>query len=49
MSMSQETVSLSELMSECQAMMEPQGAAGGHPHDFPQFDNPVFVTADRSA
>ncbi len=47
-SLSPESVSLSEVMSECQAMMEPQAQQRGIRMTFPQFDNPIFVRADRT-
>ena len=47
-SLSLESVSLSELISECQAMMEPQAQQRGIRMTFPRFDNPVFVSADRT-
>jgi CheY-like chemotaxis protein/two-component sensor histidine kinase len=48
LSLSKESVSLSEVMSECQSMMEPQAQQRGIRMSFPQFDNPVFVSADRT-
>jgi PAS domain S-box-containing protein len=47
-SLSPESVSLAEVMSECQAMMESQAQARGIFMTFPQFDQPVFVRADRT-
>jgi signal transduction histidine kinase len=47
-SLSKESVSLSEIMSECQAMMEPQAQQRGIRLTFPQLDNPIFVSADRT-
>jgi PAS domain S-box-containing protein len=47
-SLSAESVSLAEVMSECQAMMEPQAQQRGIRVIFPQFDNPFFVRADRT-
>ncbi|HEY2952930.1 MAG TPA: ATP-binding protein [Verrucomicrobiae bacterium] len=47
-SLSKEAVSLSELMSECQSMMEPQAQEHGVRMTFPRFDTPVFVSADRT-
>jgi PAS domain S-box-containing protein len=47
-SLSLEPVSLTEVMSECQAMMEPQAQKCGIRMTFPQFDNPSFVWADRT-
>jgi CheY-like chemotaxis protein/anti-sigma regulatory factor (Ser/Thr protein kinase) len=48
--MSQEPVSLTEVMSECQAMMEPQAQQRGVSMTFPRFGNgpPMFVKADRT-
>jgi PAS domain S-box-containing protein len=47
-SLSPESVSLAEVMSECQAMMESQSQARGIIMTFPRFDQPVFVRADRT-
>ena len=47
-SLSTESVSLAEVMSECQAMMEPQAQQLGISVTFPRFDNPFFVSADRT-
>jgi len=47
-SLSKESVSLSELMSECQAMMEPQAHQRGISMTFPKFNAPIFVSADRT-
>jgi PAS domain S-box-containing protein len=47
-SLSPEPVSLSDLMSECQAMMEPQAQQRGICMIFPKFDHPRFVSADRT-
>jgi PAS domain S-box-containing protein len=47
-SLSTESVSLAEVMSECQAMMEPQAQQHGISMTFPRFDNPFFVSADRT-
>jgi CheY-like chemotaxis protein/anti-sigma regulatory factor (Ser/Thr protein kinase) len=47
-SLSAESVSLAEVMSECQAMMEPQAQQRGISVTFPRFDNPFFVSADRT-
>ena len=47
-SLSTESVSLAEVMSECQAMMEPQAQQLGISMTFPRFDNPFFVSADRT-
>ena len=48
MSLSQESVSLSQVMSECQAMMESQAQERGIHMTFPRFENPVFVRADMT-
>ena len=47
-SLSREPVSLAEVMSECQAMMEPEAQQRGIRMTFPQFDNPMFILADRT-
>jgi PAS domain S-box-containing protein len=49
-SLSPESVSLAEVMTECQAMMEPQAQPRGISMTFPQFDDdaPFFVKADRT-
>ena len=47
-SLSLESVSLSELIAECQAMMEVQAEQRGIGMTYPRFDNPVFVSADRT-
>jgi len=47
-SLSKEPVSLSDLMNECQSMMEPQAQERGISMSFPLFENPVFVSADRT-
>jgi PAS domain S-box-containing protein len=47
-SLSPEPVSLPEVISECQAMMEPQAQQRGISMTFPQFDLPCFVHADRT-
>src|SRR3954447_31238 len=47
-SLSSEPVSLAEVVSECQAMMEPQGQQRGIRMTFPRFKHPVFVQADRT-
>ncbi len=48
LSLSKEAVSLSEVMSECQSMMEPEAQARGIHMTFPGFESPVFVSADRT-
>ena len=49
-SLSLESVSLVEIMSECRAMMEPQAQLHGIRMTFPRFndDTPFFVKADRT-
>ncbi|MCX6956481.1 MAG: PAS domain S-box protein, partial [Verrucomicrobia bacterium] len=47
-SLSQEAVSLGEVMAECHSMMEPQAQARGIRMTFPKFDDPVFVRADMT-
>ncbi len=47
-SLSPEPVSLAEVISECQAMMEPQAQQRGISMTFPQFNLPCFVHADRT-
>jgi PAS domain S-box-containing protein len=46
--LSQEPVSLSEVMSECQAMIEPQAQQRDIKLNFPRFDIHYFVRADRT-
>ncbi|MBU6994109.1 hybrid sensor histidine kinase/response regulator [Ferrovum myxofaciens] len=46
--LSEESVSLAEVMLECQAMIGPQGKKHGIKLTFPQFDNSYFVRADRT-
>jgi len=45
--LSLEPVSLAEVLSDCQAMMEPLAQKRGITMTFPEFDPPCFVTADR--
>jgi CheY-like chemotaxis protein len=45
--MSVEPVSLSDVLVECQAMIEQQAQKRGHALDFPSVDPPRFVLADR--
>ena len=47
-SLSLEPVSLAEVMSECQAMMEPQAQQRGIRMTFPRLDDGEFVWADRT-
>jgi PAS domain S-box-containing protein len=48
LSMSLEPLSLGELMIECEALSELQAQQQGIGISFPQFDNPCFVSADRT-
>ncbi len=48
LALSLEPTSLSEVMLECQAMIEPQGQKRGIGMTFPRFDTPYFVVADRT-
>src|SRR5689334_8404463 len=47
-SLSQESVSLAEVMSECWAMLEPQARLRGIRVTFPRFPTPMFIRADRT-
>src|SRR4051794_11751437 len=47
MALSVEPTSLAEVISECQAMIEPQGQKRGVTMTFPEFHRPCFVDADR--
>ncbi len=47
-SLSGESVSLDEVMLECRAMMEPLAHQRGISMTFPRFDNPHFVSSDRT-
>ena len=47
-SLSTEPVSLDEVISECQAMMEPQAQERAIRMTFPRFEKPTFVSADRT-
>ena len=47
-SLSGESVSLDEVMLECRAMMEPLAHQRGISMTFPRFDNPQFVSSDRT-
>ena len=46
--MSNEPVSLGEVLSECRGMIEPQAHSRGISVRFPEFAAPSFVTADRT-
>ncbi len=48
LTLSQEPVSLVEVMLECRAMIEPQAQKRGISMTFPRFDAPYFVKADRT-
>jgi signal transduction histidine kinase/CheY-like chemotaxis protein len=48
LSMSMEPMSLSSVMNECQAMIEPQAQQRGIGVAFPRFEVPHFVKADRT-
>jgi PAS domain S-box-containing protein len=48
LALSLEPISLAEVMSECQAMIEPQGQRRGIAMTYPGFDAPCFVNADRT-
>jgi len=48
LSLSLESISLTEVMHECHAMVEPQAQKRGISVAFPQFDIPYFVNADRT-
>jgi PAS domain S-box-containing protein len=46
--LSTEPVSLAEVLSECRAMLEPKAQERGITMTFPDFDHPMFVSADRT-
>ena len=48
LSLSMEPTSLSEVLLECQAMIEPQAQKRDLRMSFPQFDGPCFIQADRT-
>jgi PAS domain S-box-containing protein len=48
LSMSLECMSLAEVLNDCQAMIEPQAKKSGIRLQFPRFDSPYFVKADRT-
>ena len=48
LTLSREPVSLSEIMLECRAMIEPQAQRRGIGMTFPRFEIPRFVKADRT-
>jgi PAS domain S-box-containing protein len=48
LTISTEPMSLAEIISECQAMMEPQAQQRGISMTFPRLDIPYYVDADRT-
>jgi len=48
LSISMEPILLSEVLLDCQTMLEPQAQKRGIRMHFPQFDGPCFVEADRT-
>jgi signal transduction histidine kinase/ActR/RegA family two-component response regulator len=48
LTLSTEPVSLAEVLTECRAMIEAQARHRGIGISFPQFDQPLFVNADRT-
>jgi signal transduction histidine kinase/ActR/RegA family two-component response regulator len=48
LTLSREPVSLNQVMLECQAMIKPQAQRRGIGMEFPRFDAPYFVLADRT-
>jgi PAS domain S-box-containing protein len=48
LTLSNEPVSLAEVLAECRAMIEPQARQRGIDMSFPAFGGPVFVKADRT-
>ena len=48
LTLSNEPVSLAEVLAECRAMIEPQARQRGIGMSFPSFSVPVFVKADRT-
>jgi PAS domain S-box-containing protein len=48
LTLSNEPVSLAEVLTECRAMIEPQARSRGIGMTFPQFPVPRFITADRT-
>ena len=48
LSLSLEPISLTEVVRECQAMIEPQAQKGDIRMTFPRFEIPCFVKADRT-
>ncbi len=48
MSLSQESMSLADVLDDCHAMIEPQASKRGIRVVFPRFDDAVFVKADQT-
>ncbi len=48
LTLSPEPVSVPEVLGDCKAMMEPLAQKRGIAMTFPSFDNPCFVSADRT-
>src|SRR5205085_2622037 len=48
LTLSDEPVELAEVISECQAMVEPQARSRGIQMAFPVLDTPRFIVADRT-
>jgi len=48
LSLSPEPISLDEVLSDCQAMIEPQARKSGIRVGFPKPEHPLFVSADRT-
>jgi PAS domain S-box-containing protein len=48
LSLSLESISMVDVMLECQSMIEPQAQKNGIRMSFPQFEIPYFVNADRT-
>jgi PAS domain S-box-containing protein len=46
--LSPEPVSLAEIMHECKSMIEPQAQQHGVKLNFPSFETPIYVRADRT-
>jgi PAS domain S-box-containing protein len=48
LSLSPESMSLADVLNDCRAMIEPQANKSGIRMEFPVFDGPCFVRADRT-
>ncbi len=48
LSLSLESMALAEVLADCQAMIEPQAHKSGIRLQFPRFETPYFVKADRT-